>query len=248
MAIEGRKMQRPGQGNETRLPKRDAKPSPPFRWFTLPEAWNWLPETGEWLPALRKMAWVAGVNGGANNKRMPGGFDPTGPAQVIRSKAGTIIEPFDSRLEAEGYDGYVRDLDNTSGNKVHFGMFEEWNIVGTRGYRRHNDDEFHDFQRFLLTSKIVAPMHEEVRRGKLEQQQSRIDRLVARVGAEPSNGAVRSKLDTFQATLYGMEHGCSITEAHDILNGVKRPAVDVDAEPETPTKRGPGRPRKQASK
>jgi len=232
MALRGNRIQPPTASENTRLPKKGAKASPNFRMATNPRRWNWNPLTGEWLPALVHLPWVPGVNGGVSVRG--GGFDDTGPRQIVRSKGGVVIDPWDTRLKGKDADGeydftgYVSTLLNTAGQKVHFSIFEEFEIVGNIAIREFDQHEAHRFARCLLSSGMVPKVHNGIIKQELRKQDERIKRKIRRVGDNPGNRAVASELEILQATRHGMENQVPLTEALDIIRGN---APEVDANP-----------------
>jgi hypothetical protein len=231
MALRGTRIQPATAADNTRLPKKGAKATPNFRMATNPRRWNWNPLTGEWLPALAHLPWVPGVNGGVSTRA---GFDDTGPRQIVRKKGGVVIDPFDTRLKGKDADGdfdftgYVSTLLNTAGQRVHFSIFEEFEIVGNIAIREFDQHEANRFSRCLLSSGMVPPVHAGIIKQELRKQDERIKRKIQRVGDNPGNRAVASELEVLQATRHGMENQIPLTEALDVIRGN---APEVDSAP-----------------
>ena len=195
-AIVGQRVTQQESAEAPRLPAR-TKASPPFVYIHHPHRWQFIEASAEWLPLLGKMKIDPGV-GGVTDAR---GTD-LAVAQNTR-RGWQAIRPSDERLGE--YQWYVQKIPKSGGGLVHADASVTVETIGGRAFWTGGGDAYKAFLRHLISSGIVMPMNDKVKRLKVEQQRQTVDRLSSSVAAAPHNQVLLARLAAATKTLESME-------------------------------------------
>ena len=194
-AIVGQRVTQENSPYAPRLPRRH-KSAAPFVYKHHPHRWQFMQDSGEWLPLLSKMKIDPGVGGVDDNR----GTD-LAVAQNTR-RGWQIIRPADERLG--DFRWYVQRIPKAGKGSVHCDASESVEVIGGRAFWTEGGERYTQFLRHLVSAGIVAPVSDQVKRLKMEQQRATVDRLESSVAHAPHNQVISARLDTARKGLDAM--------------------------------------------
>ena len=236
--IQGKRLTSPDLGTSRAVPRQGARATHEFRFGVLPSKWDFYPDTGEFLPSVQHVQLTPGVNGVIALRESAEGrlrVDASALEGLWRRKGGVLIDPSDVRLGE--WKDYIQTIENDAGHLHHCSIFESLEVVGRQVFHESDQVEFRRFKRHLIASGLVAPIHPQIKRVKMEAQKTAIDSLRKRFGANPAHEGLRQELAYEQAKLRAMAEERPIAEMLgevQPLRGVEPIEESPAPAPETP--------------
>ena len=194
-AVVGQRVTRIDSPDAPRLPAR-TKATPPMLYMHHPHRWQFFEDSGEWLPLLGKLKQDPGVAGVKDT-----GNTDLAVAQYTR-KGWTMIRPSDERLGQ--FMWYVQRIPRQGGGSVHCDVSLSVEVIGSRAFWQEDPEGFRSFLRHIVKSGIIAPMNDNVKRVKVEDQRNVVERLEGSCASQPHNNVLLAKLERARKRLAGM--------------------------------------------
>ena len=228
--IQGRRLEANDAPDARLLPRKQAPGREIFDLAHHPKKWVFLDVTGEWLPSISEIRFSPGVNGCRALPDGPDGqkrMDCSVTRAAWRRKGGTVIDSHDHRLGE--FKGYVQVVTNDAGRKVHFSIFESFDVVGQDVIWNHEEDHFNRFRRLLLSSGLLHPIHDAIKRQEIAKTEFAVTDLRKRYGKSPSHEGLATELETMSGRLRAMQTGTSTPEAIAKNKAERRAELLADA-------------------
>jgi hypothetical protein len=162
-----------------------------------PHRWRYDSDAGEWLPHLGRLALDPGINGVTD-----GGGTDLAVAQASR-RGWTVIRPGDERLGEFRY--YSQSVPKAGRGEVWVDIHQRVEVVGGRAFWSVDNAGRRGFLRHLVSSGIIPPINDNVKRLEIEKQANRVDRLESNVASAPHNQVLVARLDTASKRLAAMK-------------------------------------------
>lgn len=195
-AIVGKRTTSQNSPDSPKLPGR-TKSAANFYYMHHPHRWQFDADAGEWFPQLGKMKLDPGVGGVTDNK----GTD-LAVAQATRRGWG-VIRPNDERLAEFKF--YTQEVPKAGRGRVFVDMHEGVEVIAGRAFWKEGGAAYRGFLRHLVSSGIIPPINDNVKRLEVEKQANRVDRLESNVASAPHNQVLVARLDTASKRLAAMK-------------------------------------------
>jgi hypothetical protein len=151
---------------------------------------------GEWLPQLAKLRIDPGVDGVVSG----GGIDLAVAGNMRRG--WQIIQPSDARLGE--YQDYMVALPHEAGGNTYVDPFQKITVEAGRMFVEEGGESYYDFLRHLVTSGIVAPISDNIKKIKLHDIEKKVERLQGAVSVNPANQIAAGRLRQAEELLSAM--------------------------------------------
>jgi hypothetical protein len=151
---------------------------------------------GEWLPQLAKLRIDPGVDGVVSG----GGIDLAVAGNMRRG--WQIIQPSDARLGE--YQDYMVALPHEAGGNTYIDPFQKITVEAGRMFVEEGGEDYYAFLRHLVTSGIVAPISDNIKKIKLHDIEKKVERLQGAVSVNPANQIAAGRLRQAEELLSAM--------------------------------------------
>ena len=210
------------EGHNT-LPK-SVRPNAQWRYKAHPARWDWIEEYG-WHPVLGRWHLDNGLDGVTINKK---GYSGLGVARQRHLERGwIIIELGDSRLGE--FAQYLQSFPTVKGYPHYISIFHTPEVEGKFVEWLFDKERYGRFLEQVVSSGVVPPMREMIRRGKMRTQDRIVEKLERDMFESPNNPMIRVRYEREARKLAGMR-GEDIDQARNEARVMAQAAVEKGQE------------------